>query len=82
MSETTRHKAEAVLAEVEAVSRAILPAPSEANAIVPLEQADTAQSAEITRRMAEIDMGDTQSIVSFGSAAQAELQEIYRVCKG
>ena len=76
MSETTRHKAEAVLAEVEAVSRAILPAPSEANAIVPLEQADTAQSAEITRRMAEIDMGDTQSIVSFGSAAQAELQEI------
>ena len=76
MSETTRQKAEAVLKDVEAVSRAVLPVPSEANAIVPLDQADAPQSAEITRRMAEIDMGDTQSIVSFGSAAQAELQEI------
>ncbi|MGX0903563.1 uncharacterized protein YaaN involved in tellurite resistance [Roseovarius sp. MBR-79] len=76
MSETTRQKAEAVLKDVEAVSRAILPVPSEANAIVPLEKADAPQSAEITRRMAEIDMGDTQSIVSFGSAAQAELQVI------
>lgn len=76
MSETTRQKAQAVLADVEAVSRVILPAPAEPTAIVPLEQADAAQSAEITRRMAEIDMGDTQSIVSFGSAAQAELQEI------
>jgi uncharacterized protein YaaN involved in tellurite resistance len=76
MSETTRQKAEAALADVEAVSRAILPVPSEANAIVPLEKADAPQSAEITRRMAEIDMADTQSIVSFGSAAQAELQVI------
>ncbi|MBE0453874.1 MAG: toxic anion resistance protein [Roseovarius sp.] len=76
MSETTRQKAEAVLADVEAVSRAVLPVPTEADAIVPLEQADAPQSAEITRRMAEIDMGDTQSIVFFGSAAQAELQEI------
>jgi uncharacterized protein YaaN involved in tellurite resistance len=76
MSETTRQKAEAVLKDVEAVSRAILPVPSEANAIVPLEQADAPKSAEITRRMAEIDMADTQSIVSFGSAAQAELQVI------
>ena len=76
MSETTRREAEAVLADVEAVSRAILPEPADANAIVPLDQADAPVSAEITRRMAEIDMADTQSIVSFGSAAQAELQEI------
>ncbi|WP_417728082.1 toxic anion resistance protein [Roseovarius sp.] len=76
MSETTRQKAEAVLKDVEAVSRAILPEPSDANAIVALDQADAPQSAEISRRMAEIDMGDTQSIVSFGSAAQAELQVI------
>ncbi|PKQ10962.1 MAG: toxic anion resistance protein [Alphaproteobacteria bacterium HGW-Alphaproteobacteria-1] len=76
MSETTRQKAEAVLKDVEAVSRAVLPVPSEANAIVPLEKADAPKSAEITRRMAEIDMADTQSIVSFGSAAQAELQVI------
>ena len=42
----------------------------------PLAKADAAQSAEIQKRMAEIDVTDTQSIVSFGSAAQAELQEI------
>jgi uncharacterized protein YaaN involved in tellurite resistance len=30
----------------------------------------------IRRRMAELDMGDTGSIVAFGSTAQAELQEI------
>lgn len=76
MSDTTRQKAEAALADVEALSRAILPEPADAGAIVPLEKADAPVSAEITRRMAEIDMGDTQSIVSFGSAAQAELQEI------
>jgi uncharacterized protein YaaN involved in tellurite resistance len=76
MSDTTRKKAEAVLAEVDSVSRATLPEPSDAGAIVPLEQADATQRAEIARRMAEIDMADTQSIVSFGSAAQAELQEI------
>ena len=76
MSENIRQKAEAVLADVEAVSRAILPEPADANAIVPLEKADATQSAEIPRRMAEIDMADTRSIVSFGSAAQAELQEI------
>jgi uncharacterized protein YaaN involved in tellurite resistance len=76
MSETTRQKAEAALADVESVSRAILPEPSDAGAIVALDQADATASAEITRRMGEIDMGDTQSIVSFGSAAQAELQDI------
>ena len=76
MSETIRQKAEAALAEVQEISAAILPEPTDANAIVPLEKADPAASAEIKTRMAEIDMGDTQSIVSFGSAAQAELQEI------
>jgi uncharacterized protein YaaN involved in tellurite resistance len=76
MSETTRQKAEAALAEVEAVSAAILPEPTEANAIVPFREADAEVSGEITRRMAEIDMGDTNSIVSFGSRAQADLQQI------
>ncbi len=76
MSDTIRQKAEATLADVEAVSRAVLPEPAEAGAIVALDKADAKASAEITSRMAEIDMGDTQSIVSFGSAAQAELQEI------
>ena len=76
MSENTRQKAEAALAEVEEVSRTILPEPADANAIVPLEAADAPVGAEIRKRMDEIDMGDTNSIVSFGSAAQAELQEI------
>ena len=76
MSDTIRQKAEAALAEVEEISAAILPEPADANAIVPLAKANKTVSAEITKRMDEIDIGDTQSIVSFGSAAQAELQEI------
>ena len=76
MSENIRQKAEAALAEVEEVSRVILSEPAAANAIVPLEQAGPEQSAEIRTRMDEIDMGDTSSIVSFGSGAQAELQVI------
>ncbi|MEM6578226.1 MAG: toxic anion resistance protein [Pseudomonadota bacterium] len=76
MSETVREKAEAALAEVEELSQVILPEPKEATAIVPLAEADAGAGAEIRKRMDEIDMTDTNSIVSFGSAAQAELQEI------
>ncbi len=76
MSETVRQKAAESLAMVEEVTALVLPEPQEANAIVPLESADKPLGDEIKRRMAEIDMGDTNSIVSFGSGAQAELQEI------
>ena len=76
MSQTTREKAQAALAEVEQISAVILPEPGKAEAIVPLAEADSAQSDAIRKRMAELDMGDTNSIVSFGSAAQAELQTI------
>ena len=76
MSQTTRQKAAAVITELENVTAVELPEPADAAAIVPLEQADAPVSAEITRRMAELDMSDSNSIVSFGSAAQAELQEI------
>ena len=76
MSETTRQKAENALAQVEEVTAVVLAEPTEANIIVQLAEADAPISAEIRARMNEIDMGDTQSIVSFGSAAQAELQEI------
>mgnify|MGYP002630723864 CR=1 FL=1 len=76
MSQTTRQKAEAALADVDALNAVVLPEPAPANAIVPLAKADAPVSAEITKRMDEIDMDDTQSIVSFGSAAQAELQQI------
>ncbi|WP_300588628.1 toxic anion resistance protein [Marivita sp.] len=76
MSETTRAKAQDTLALVEEVNAVILPEPKAVDAIVPLAQADPVLSDEIRSRMAEIDMTDTQSIVSFGSNAQAELQEI------
>ncbi len=44
--------------------------------LVPLPDADAPTAEQITARVAEIDMGDTNSIVTFGSAAQAELQQI------
>jgi len=70
----TRKKAQAALAEVEEVSKHLLPEPS--NALVPYDAAEAPAAAEIERRIGELDMADTGSIVSFGSAAQAELQEI------
>jgi uncharacterized protein YaaN involved in tellurite resistance len=76
MSDSVREKANQSLALVQEVTAVVLPEPADANAVVSLEAADKPLSAEINRRMAEIDMGDTQSIVSFGSSAQAELQEI------
>ncbi|OUS21078.1 toxic anion resistance protein [Litorivita pollutaquae] len=76
MTESTRAKAEATLKQVEEITAVVLPEPVDANAVVPLEQADAPTTGEITRRIAELDMSDTNSIVSFGSGAQAELQEI------
>jgi uncharacterized protein YaaN involved in tellurite resistance len=74
MSDDIRQAAEQALSEVEKVTAVLLPEPS--TAIVPLAQATPAQSDEIRRRMAELDMSNTTSIVSFGSRAQAELQVI------
>ncbi len=74
MIEKTRIEAAATLAEVQKVTAAILPEPS--TAIVPLAQAQPPVAAEIRRRMDEIDIANTGSIIGFGSAAQAELQVI------
>ena len=74
MSDTIREKAEATLAEVEKVTAVVLPEPT--TDIIPLADADEPSSAEIQKRMDELDMSDTQSIIEFGSNAQAELQEI------
>ena len=76
MSEAIREKAAQSLAMVEEVTAVVLPEPMDANAVITLEQADAPVGAEIRSRMDELDMSDTQSIISFGSAAQAELQEI------
>jgi uncharacterized protein YaaN involved in tellurite resistance len=74
MSETARAEATQLLAEVEKVTAVLLPEPGAE--IVPLEQATGDQEAAIRKRMAEIDMTSTQTIISFGSGAQAELQVI------
>ena len=76
MTDTTRQKAEQSLAMVQEITAVVLPEPAPANAVVPLAEADAPVSAEIKRRMGELDMENTGSIVSFGSAAQSELQEI------
>jgi len=74
MSETIRQKAEQTLREIEEVTAVILPEPS--TAIVPISEAKKPVATQIKKRMAEIDMTDTGSIVRFGSGAQAELQQI------
>lgn len=74
MSDSTRTKAEAALKEVEEITAVVLPEPS--TELVPLAKADAPVAKEIRARMDEIDMEDTNSIVSFGSRAQAGLQEI------
>lgn len=74
MTETVREKAAATLAEVEAATAVVLAEPG--TAIIPLAEAPAPVAEEIRRRIAEIDMTDTGSIVNFGSRAQAELQVI------
>ncbi|WP_299301543.1 toxic anion resistance protein [uncultured Litoreibacter sp.] len=74
MTETVREKAQASVAMLDEVTAVVLPEPS--TDLVPLQKADAPVAAEIRRRMDEIDMTDTNSIVSFGSNAQAGLQEI------
>ncbi|NHB78161.1 toxic anion resistance protein [Rhodobacter calidifons] len=74
MSDTVQANAQALLTEVEKVTAVILPEPMAE--VVPLEEASAPQAEEIRKRMAEVDLANTQSIISFGSAAQAELQVI------
>ena len=74
MTTETRAAAATTLAEVQAVTAVILPEPG--TAIVALEAAAPPVAEDIRKRMAELDMSNTQSIISFGSAAQAELQVI------
>ncbi|MBS1303180.1 toxic anion resistance protein [Loktanella sp. SALINAS62] len=74
MSDTTRATATARLADIDKINAVVLPEPG--GALVPLDQADPVTGDAIRSRMAEIDLGDSGSIVSFGTAAQAELQAI------
>ncbi|PWR02301.1 toxic anion resistance protein [Meridianimarinicoccus roseus] len=73
MSQDIKTKAEQDVALVAQVA-APLPAPLDADALP--DTADPAVSGEVARRMSELDIADTGSIIAFGSRAQAELQEI------
>ncbi len=74
MTQTVREKAQASTALLDEVTAVVLPEP-EAD-LVTLEKAAPPVASEIRKRMDEIDMTDTGSIVAFGSNAQAGLQEI------
>jgi uncharacterized protein YaaN involved in tellurite resistance len=72
--EKNMEAAQASLANVEKVTAVIFTEPK--GELITLEAADKPTSAAITKRMAELDMEDTNSIIGFGSSAQAELQVI------
>ncbi|MEM7723553.1 MAG: toxic anion resistance protein [Pseudomonadota bacterium] len=74
MTDKIRQQAEEAAQLVDELNAVVLPEPSAD--LVPLPDADAPTAEEIRTRVAEIDMTDTNSIVSFGSAAQAELQQI------
>jgi uncharacterized protein YaaN involved in tellurite resistance len=74
MTQSIQSAATATLAEVEKVTAVILPEPG--TAIVALTEAAPDQAVAIRTRMAELDLTNTQSIIGFGSGAQAELQVI------
>jgi uncharacterized protein YaaN involved in tellurite resistance len=74
MSDDTRKKAENSLKDVEKITAAVLPEPK--GDLIVVSEVKPDQKKVIKARMAEIDIGDTQSIIEFGSKAQAELQVI------
>ncbi|WP_265500588.1 toxic anion resistance protein [Paracoccus beibuensis] len=69
MTDDTRRRAEAAQAQIDALTSAPLAEP------VP-PTPDPATEAEIRRRMEEIDLRDSGSILRFGTRAQADLQQI------
>ncbi len=74
MTEDVRQQAESSLKEVEAVTAALLPEVK--GELIVVNQASAAEKAAIDSAIGELDMGNTQSIIQFGSKAQAELQVI------
>ena len=74
MTTELRAKAEEAAKLVDELNAVVLPEPSAD--LVPLPEADKPTAKQITDRIAQIDMSDTNSIVTFGSSAQSELQQI------
>ena len=67
MTEAIRAQATATLAEVEKVTAVLLPEPSAT--VVPLAEAQPPVAEAIRKRMAELNMSDSASIIGFGSGA-------------
>jgi uncharacterized protein YaaN involved in tellurite resistance len=73
MSNTIRAQAEALTAEIDALAS---PLAEVSTALVTLDDSPAPQADDIRARMNEINMGDTATIIGFGSRAQLELQQI------
>ena len=67
MSEIVRKQAQEIVTQLEELT---------ANTLPDAPETATVPDRDISARMTELDMSDTNSIVRFGSAAQSELQEI------
>ncbi len=74
MPDSIRQQAESLTGEIDALIDTPLAEPS--NALVVLEEAPAEEAEAIRARMSEIDMGQTSTIIGFGSRAQMELQQI------
>lgn len=74
MTDKTQASATAAMDEIQTVTSVVLPEPPAASP--DLASANPPVADEIRRRIAEIDIRDTGSIVHFGARAQNELQEI------
>jgi uncharacterized protein YaaN involved in tellurite resistance len=74
MTENVRRQAEELTDAIEKAAGLKLAEP--AAEVITLDSADSGQMEAIRKRMSEIDMGETGSIIGFGSRAQLELQQI------
>ncbi len=74
MPNSVREQATAASAQIDDLAANPLPAPSQS--IVALEDALGPQAEAIRQRLAELDMGNTQTILTFGAGAQGDLRAI------
>ena len=74
MTTETKTGAAATMADVQSVTSVVLPEPE--TEVVTLTDAPPPVAEAIRKRMGEIDLNDTGSIVHFGAGAQTELQKI------
>jgi len=74
MTTKTKASAEAAMDEIRSVTSVVFPDPPPQTPL--LSEAAGPMAEEIRKRIAEIDIKDTASIVHFGARAQNELQEI------